>query len=62
MQSDHLNSEKRAYSVAEACKATSLGRTTIFAHISAGRLRAKRVGGRTLIPAESLRELIYGGQ
>lgn len=51
---------KLAYSIREACKATSLGKTTIFNHIAAGRLRAVKVCGRTLIPAESLQALISG--
>jgi excisionase family DNA binding protein len=51
---------KLAYSVREACEASSLGRTTIYAHIAAGRLEAKRIGGRTIIPAASLRRLIEG--
>jgi excisionase family DNA binding protein len=51
---------KIAYSIREACHVTSLGRTTIYNHISAGRLRANRIGGRVLIPAESLHSLIEG--
>lgn len=51
---------KIAYSIKEACQASSLGRTTIYNHIAAGRLRAVRVGGRTVIPAESLHALIAG--
>lgn len=51
---------KLAYSIPEACEATSLGRTSIYAHISAGRLRAVRVGGRTVIPADSLQALLSG--
>jgi excisionase family DNA binding protein len=49
-----------AYSVKEACRVSSLGRTTIYAHISAKRLKAVRVGGRTVIPADSLHALIAG--
>lgn len=49
---------KLAYSIKEACHVSSLGRSTIYAHIAAGRLRAVRVGGRTVIPAESLRGLL----
>lgn len=60
MQSDKLDSPKIAYSVREACKASSLGRTTLYAHIASGRLRAVRIGGRTVIPAESLHKLILG--
>ena len=51
---------KLAYSIKEACQATSLGRSTVFAHIAAGRLKANRVGGRTIIPAEALHALIAG--
>jgi excisionase family DNA binding protein len=51
---------KLAFSIKEACAATSLGRTTLYAHIAAGRLRARRIGGRTVIPADSLRALIAG--
>ena len=51
---------KLAYSIREACEATSLSRTTVYAHISSGRLRAVRVGGRTIIPTESLLQLING--
>ena len=55
------NTPKLTYSINEACKASSLGRTTIYAHIGAKRLRAVRVGGRTLIPAESLMALLGVG-
>lgn len=51
---------KIGYSIREACRASSLGRTTIYSHISTGRLRAVRVGGRTIIPAEALHALISG--
>lgn len=51
---------KIAYSIKEACQASSLGRTTIYSHIAAGRLRAVRIGGRTVIPTESLHALIAG--
>ena len=50
-----------AYSINEACAATSLGRTSIYKFLSSGRLRAVRVGGRTVIPADSLEALIAGG-
>ena len=50
--------QKLAYSIREACQASSLGRTTIYSLIGQGRLQAVRVGGRTVIPAESLRNLL----
>ena len=54
------NPDKIAYSIREACKATSLGKTSVYAHIASGRLKAKRIGGRTVIPSESLHALITG--
>lgn len=52
---------KLAYSIKQACQASSLSRTTLYAHIAAGRLRVVRFGGRTVIPAEALRSLLEGG-
>ena len=51
---------KLAYSIREACEASSLGKTTIYSLIAAGRLKAVRVGSRRIIPADSLRALING--
>jgi excisionase family DNA binding protein len=62
MQSIKHEIPKLGYSIREACKASSLGRTTIYNHISAGRLRVTRVGGRTIIPAEALHALINGSE
>lgn len=60
MQTEDQYPLKIAYSIKEACKASSLGRTTLYAHIAANRLRVVRIGGRTIIPADSLRALIAG--
>lgn len=60
MKTDMTKLPKIAYSIREACQATSLGKTSVYAHIAAGRLQAKRIGGRTVIPAESLHALIAG--
>lgn len=54
------NLPKLAFSIREACAASSLGKTTLYTHINSGRLKAIRVGGRTLIPAESLHALLNG--
>lgn len=61
MQSVKHDPPKLAYSVREACAVSSLGRTTVYAHIAARRLKAVRIGGRTVIPAESLHALLAGG-
>ncbi len=60
MQSIQNDPVKLGYSIREAVAATSLGRTTIYARISDGTLRAVRVGGRTIIPADALRALVAG--
>lgn len=47
-----------AYSIEDACRASSLGRTNIYSLIKKGKLTVKKIGGRTVIPADSLRRLI----
>lgn len=54
------NLPKLAFSIREACAVSSLGKTTLYTHINSGRLKAIRIGGRTLIPADSLRTLLSG--
>lgn len=53
-----MNQGRIAYSVAEACELTSLGRSKIYALISEGKLVTRKVGKRTLILASSLWELV----
>jgi excisionase family DNA binding protein len=59
---DHMNTspEPLAYSVSEACRVSTLGKTRLYQLISEGRLEARKIGKRTLIPAASLRRLIDG--
>lgn len=52
--------EPLAYSVADACRVSSIGRTRLYQLIGEGRLEVRKVGKRTLIPAASLRALIEG--
>lgn len=54
------SSEQLAYSIAEACRVTSIGRTRLYGLIAEGRLEVRKIGKRTLIPAASLRALIDG--
>ncbi len=51
-----------AYSIKEASRATSLGRTRIYQLIATGRLEAVKIGSRTLIPAAALHKLLEGDQ
>ncbi|MDA1155499.1 MAG: helix-turn-helix domain-containing protein [Proteobacteria bacterium] len=54
------HSPKLAYSIREAMHASSLGKTKMYELINQGKLQAVRIGGRTVIPAESLQALISG--
>ncbi|MCJ1962071.1 helix-turn-helix domain-containing protein [Novosphingobium mangrovi (ex Hu et al. 2023)] len=51
-----------AYSIKEACRATSLGRTRLYQLIAAGQLDAVKIGNRTLIPARALHKLLEGAR
>lgn len=53
--------QRLAYSVKEAVKVSSLGRTTLYALISAGKLPTVKVGQRTLIRRTDLEGLLKSG-
>lgn len=48
-------SDPLLYTVDAACSVIGLKKTALYMLISAGRIEARKSGGRTLIPAESLR-------
>lgn len=52
--------EPLAYSIADASRVSSIGRTRLYELIREGRLETRKIGKRTLIPAASLRALING--
>lgn len=45
-----------AYSIEAAAEVSHTGRTKLYAEIKAGRLKALKLGARTLITAEALSE------
>ena len=47
-----------AYPIREACTVSGIGRTKIYGLIAEGKLEARQCGGRTLIPAESLKAFL----
>ena len=49
-------SEKHAYTIEEFCKAYGIGRTFVYKEISAGRLRVKKAGRRTIILAADAKD------
>jgi excisionase family DNA binding protein len=50
--------EVLALTIADATKVSGLGRTTLYEAIGAGKIEARKAGGRTLIPTDSLRAFI----
>jgi len=53
-------SEKLAYNVREAAEAAGVSEATVWRALQSGKLKKVKWGGRTLIPAESLRGLLGG--
>jgi excisionase family DNA binding protein len=51
-----------AHTVPEAVRISGIGRSKLYELIRSGALDARKLGGRTLIPAEALRALITGLQ
>ena len=47
-----------ALTVQDACKATGLGRTTLYSLIADGKLDARKSGARTLIMADSVQRFV----
>lgn len=60
MKSKHPLPPKMAYSIKEASHASSLSRSSIYNAINSGSLKARRLGGRTVILADSLHAFIAG--
>lgn len=51
-----MHAEKLAYSIEDAIKAASVGRSLLYSEISAGHLRVRKIGRRTVILREDLTE------
>lgn len=56
-----LSPEPLAYTIHDACRISSIGRTRLYELIKAGKLESRKVGRRTLVLAVSLRRLIEEG-
>jgi excisionase family DNA binding protein len=54
-----MNASKKAYNIKEFCKCFSIGRSKIYAEIKAGRLRAIKIGRRTLITLADAEEWLF---
>ena len=53
-----MNTRVLAFGINDACAAIGIGRTKLYHLINAGALEARALGGRTVIPAASLEQLI----
>ena len=60
MHNNTSEPERIGYSIKEACRVSSLGRTSIYKILAEGSLKATRIRGRTIISAASLHALIAG--
>jgi excisionase family DNA binding protein len=49
-----------AYSINEVCAATNLGRDSVYRAISTGQLLARKLGRRTIITDDDLRQFLAG--
>lgn len=47
-----------AFTVKDACRLSGLGRSTLYELVRAGEVKASKIGRRTLIDADSLRQAI----
>lgn len=48
------------YTVLEACKIMRIGKTAFYRALNRGDVRAVKIGNRTLIPEESIRDFLSG--
>jgi excisionase family DNA binding protein len=55
-----MNAVPLTLSIEDVCKATGIGRTSIYNAIRDGRLRAVKFAGRTLIRVEDLKAFLDG--
>jgi excisionase family DNA binding protein len=51
MKDTHTSLPRLAISVAEFCEIFSIGRSTFYEEVKAGRLKVRKVGVRTLVPS-----------
>lgn len=58
MNTETSQHEPLAYSINDACRVSGIGRTTLYGLISKGEIKVRKVGARTLVPAESLRAFL----
>jgi excisionase family DNA binding protein len=60
MSQNTTETGRRAHSIAETCALIGLGRDTVYTAIRDGRLVARKLGRRTLITDDDLRQFLAG--
>jgi excisionase family DNA binding protein len=60
MPQNHTEISRRAHSIAETCALTGLGRDAVYTAIRDGRLVARKLGRRTIITDDDLRQFLAG--
>ncbi|PCI52968.1 MAG: ethanolamine utilization protein EutA [Alphaproteobacteria bacterium] len=50
--------QQELYTIPESCKILSLGATSLYQHINEGRIRAVKLGKKTLLPREAINDFI----
>ena len=53
-----MSTNQMSYTLDEAVKLTGLGKTRLYEELNTGRLKAVKIGRRTLIPHDSLQDWI----
>ena len=59
-EAERAGIEPAAITIAETCRFTSLGRTSVFRLIADGSIKTRKVGTRTLVLTESVRRFLNG--
>lgn len=54
----HVPDELRAFSVQETSALLGMSKPSVYLLINSGKLRVLRLGRRTLVPAEAIRDLL----
>jgi hypothetical protein len=55
---DRLSGERLAYPIDDLADAIGIGRSKLYAEIRAGRLKAKKLGSRTIITTPAARDYL----
>lgn len=54
--------QRLAYSVSEVARAATVSDQTVYREIAAGRLRAKKIRGRVVVPADAVAEWLNSSE